>query len=142
MSSTADLVAQLVALGDEIAADGERLDKKKAEYANLNRLVTERFMLEKTRSINVDADGGVRNVHIKRQYWAKKKHEGVDGKAVHDALIASGLPELATESYNSNTLSAWMRERLSEDPTFKVPEPLSDLIEFREVTQVSVTGSK
>jgi hypothetical protein len=65
----------------------------------------------------------------------------VDGKAVHDALIAAGLPELATESYNSNTLSAWMRERFKENPNFTVPEPLAELVTFSKVTQVSVTGT-
>jgi hypothetical protein len=138
VESTSDLVARLVFLGDEVDAMSERLKKKVDEWKNLNNLVAERLQLEKTQSIGLE-DG--RKVFLRSQYWAKKKHEGVDGKAVHDALIAAGLPELATESYNSNTLSAWMRERFKENPNFTVPEPLAELVTFSKVTQVSVTGT-
>jgi hypothetical protein len=75
----------------------------------------------------VNAHG--RTVYIHRQLWAKPK-DG-DKNAVCEALRGCGLGQYVSETFNTNSLSAYIREL--EQQQQPVPEPLAAVIETSEV---------
>jgi uncharacterized protein (DUF1015 family) len=140
MSSTADLVVQYATLDDEVSVAEGSLKAKKKLLAELNTRLTERFGIEKIQKMSVEVNGRNKTVYLRKQYWAKK-NDGVDGEAVYDALVDSGLSELAQRTYNANTLSAYLREQFKQNKEYELPEQLASVVAFREVEQVVSTGS-
>ena len=134
-----DLVVQLVRLHDEVGDLEDRLKDKQKEYSELNRLVTDRYELDKIQRLVVDVDGRKKSVGLRNQYWAKKRHEGVRGEDVYDVLLEVA-PELAQRSYNTQSLSSWLREQFEQNPDYELPDQLANLVDFKKVTQVTVTG--
>ncbi len=102
--------------------------------------MVDQFETEKIKSIVVEHDGVRKNAHLRSQYWAKKRGEEVAQEQVYDALIDSGLEDLAVRGYNANTLSSFLREKFSENPDYEIPAPLASLVDFKKVTQIAVTG--
>lgn len=75
-------------------------------------------------------------LYIHRQLWAKPK-DG-DRQAVISTLKTCGLSDFVTENYNSNTLSAYVRERLANGD--QLQPTLDSVIEAEEV--VSIRGRR
>jgi hypothetical protein len=137
--SLKDQVVELVRLHDEIAEMKDALEKKQREYSELNRIITEQYEIDKIKQMVVEVDGRRKSVNIRGQYWAKKKHEGVRGEDVYDVLL-DVAPELAQKTYNTNSLSSWLREQFDQNPDYEIPDQLANLVDFKKVMQVVVTG--
>jgi len=82
------------------------------------------------------ADGST--VYLDRKLWARVE-EGVDKGDVLDALVEAGHEEFVTRTFNSNTLSAWLRE-LERDGT-PLPEPLVGKLSTSEVFKLKIRRS-
>lgn len=137
--SLKDQVVELVRLHDEIATMKDDLEKKQREYSELNRIITDQYEIDKIKQMVVEVDGRRKSVNIRGQYWAKKKHEGVRGEDVYDVLL-DVAPELAQKTYNTNSLSSWLREKFDQNPDYEIPDQLANLVDFKKVMQVVVTG--
>lgn len=68
-------------------------------------------------------------LYIHRQKWAKAR--GGDRDAVVSALRAEGLTEFVSENYNTNTLSAYVREQDKNGET--IPMGLTEVLEIATV---------
>jgi len=116
------------------------LKLKKNEYNELNKVLVDRFELEKINAVVVDHEGRKKNAHLRSQYWAKKRGDGVGQEQVYDALIESGLEDLAVRGYNPQSLSSFLREKYAENSEYEIPAALASLVDFKKVTQIAITG--
>jgi len=139
VSDINDLVVQLIRLHDEVGDLESKLKDKQREYSELNRIVTEQYELDKINQLVVEVDGRRKSAHLRAQFWAKKKHEGVTGEDVYEALLEVE-PSLAQKTYNTNSLSSWLREQFNQNPDYEIPDQLANLVDFKKVTQVVITG--
>lgn len=119
----------------------EKLDAaKEATKAAEERLV-KIFEQEGMSSIKVQApDGTTRTLFIKRQLWAKLNpgFESIDAVA---ALKAAGLgEEYVKESYNSQSISSFFRER-EKSGEEAVPDELRGVFQTSEVFSIGVRKS-
>lgn len=78
-------------------------------------------------------------IYIHSQYWAKLK-EGVTKENVLDTLRSIGLGHIISETYNSNTLSAHIRELKKEKQD--IPEELVNVLEIEPTFDVRIRGLK
>jgi hypothetical protein len=67
-------------------------------------------------------------VYLHRQVWANAREGDYDRACA--ALLDAGLPELVERRFNTNRLSAWVRERTREGE--EIPDALKDGIEISE----------
>ncbi len=117
------------ALSEFAKKDAERLELQK-KVDKLTKELAEEMpsLLENLAQEGVDQvklDG--RTVYIQRQIWAKFD----DKDAAIAALKDSGLTEYVYETFNSNSLSAFLRE--CEDEDRNLPKEFSGIIESNEV---------
>lgn len=54
------------------------------------------------------------------------------GPEAFEALKAAGLGDYIKQTVNANSLSAWFREKLSDDPEFRLPEELAPHISISQ----------
>lgn len=109
-------------------------DAIKAEANEVEKELLEQFGNEGTDSMRITMpDGSKRTVYLHRQLWARVE-EGVDRAAICHAFQEIGLDQFVSESFNSQTVSSWMRdlEREGED----LPGELKGLLTGVEVFQV------
>lgn len=99
----------------KVARYAELRQQAKALEAEAEALKAEADLLE-TELLEEFAEAGVprmtingRTVYVHRQLWAKREAD-VDMAQACKALIDAGVGQFVTESYNSQTLSAWMRD--------------------------------
>ena len=91
-----------------------------------------------------DGNGGFRTVYIKRQVWAG--HNG-DKQALCQALKEAGLDEYVQPNFNSNQLSAWVREfdpdrNLTENEILeRIPKPIAEHLKVTEKFNLTTTKS-
>ena len=116
----------------EYVRNANRLRELKAEQSQLNdrqRTLQETLLteFEQLGMENTRIDGTT--VYVHRQTWAKPA--GGDHPTLAAALKELGMPELAKETVNSQTLSAYVRELESVDEP--LPDRLKPLIEISEV---------
>ena len=55
---------------------------------------------------------------------------------VYDALIADGIDQLATRGFNTNSLSAYLKDKLSEEGA-SLPPNLAQVIDAKEYPSIS-----
>lgn len=67
-------------------------------------------------------------VYLHRQVWANARNGDYEGACT--ALLEAGLPELVERRFNTNRLSAWVRERTKEGE--ELPETLKQSLEISE----------
>jgi hypothetical protein len=110
MSLDTDKVARYVALRAEAKSHEDAAEELKAEADLLEAELLEEF-----------AEAGVprmtiagRTVYVHRQLWAKRE-DGVDMNQACKALVDAGHSEFVNETYNSNTVSAWLRDLAKSD---------------------------
>jgi len=100
------LALELIALKDRLdTLKGEEETVKDAMDALKIPLLKQ---MQETGVQNVKAGG--RTVYLHRQVWAGCA-EGVSKEQVCEALEAAGLDEFVYETWNSQTVSAWVREQ-------------------------------
>ena len=137
----------------------DQVEKIKLELKALEPVVLSYF--ERNGVDRQSIDG--RTVAPRHQLWASRNSE-CSQKDMHDALIASGLAEYATESMNHQSMSAYVREiwkdlqeqeaekplegqrlldvsHLLEEIVARHPE-LGGILEIREELKISVTKSQ
>lgn len=135
MSTTADLAVQLVQLGDQITELNAKKKTLDSEYETLERLLLEQYEQEKVTSVTVSVGDRDRIVYASKRFWARKK-EDVTSEQVYDALIADGIDQLATRGFNTNSLSAYLKDKLSEEGA-SLPPNLAQVIDAKEYPSIS-----
>lgn len=116
-----DKVRRYVALkkrADELDAE---LKDVKNRMAELEPEVETFFMDNGIQKQSVDG----RTVYIATEVWASA---GGDKQAACDALKESGLGEYVSDNFNSQSLSAWVREQYKE---WQAENPLGTIEEFK-----------
>lgn len=116
-----DQLREFIAHKQRISELEAELKKEKAAAAALEEPLIEALAEDGVDSMRVD---GV-TTYMHTQYWASKR-DGVETEQVVDALRASGYGDLVAENYNSQTLSAVVRELIEQDEP--LPEPLAEVI--------------
>lgn len=137
MSTTAEQAVQLVELGDEIDKLNEKLTQLNKEYDKRVALLVEAYDEQKTKSMTVKVNGRDRVVSATKRFWARKKDEGITSEQVYDALIADGIVELAQRTYNTNSLTAYLKNQLAEEGA-SLPPNLAKVIDAKEFPSISV----
>lgn len=83
---------------------------------------------------SVKMDGAT--IGTRTQLWAKAKNGNYE--AACEALRKAGLSDLVQERFNTNTLSAYVRELNMDDKP--LPESFKDAIDVAEVVKVVTLG--
>lgn len=136
MSAASETAVKLVQLGDEIDELSAKKKKLDAEYDILERLLIEQYDAEDVTSMTVSVAGRDRLVYSSKRFWARKKSEDVTNEQVYEALIADGLPELAQRTYNTNTLTSFLKKTLAEEGA-SLPPNLAQVLEAKEYPSIS-----
>ena len=111
----------------------DELRAVKSEIASLDKLLLEEMRNNQMERLHI-ADC---TLYIHKMLIAKPK-EGRGRADVVEKLRLCGLGDLVSENYNSNTLSAWVREQLANGE--QLPELLSSVVDTTEL--VSVRGRR
>ncbi|HLH16240.1 MAG TPA: hypothetical protein VKX45_03425 [Bryobacteraceae bacterium] len=109
------------------------VDTIKSEAAELEQHLLPQFEQEGFEKISIDG----RTVYIERKLWAKAK----DGNkaAVCKALRRAHLGDYVEETFNTNSLSAYVRELDREDRP--LPPTLREVLEVSEVFKLRTRRS-
>ena len=111
--TTAGLVKEFVILSGDIKMNDEENDTRKEKLKVLERTLLGRFERAKCDKMGVLG----KTIYIRRQLWAKNI---TDSATTVEALKAAGLHDLVEEKFNSNALSAYVRE-VEKEHTDKLP---------------------
>jgi hypothetical protein len=109
------------------------VDTIKTETAELEQRLLPQFELEGFEKISIDG----RTVYVERKLWAKAKD--VNKAAVCKALKRARLGDYVEETFNTNSLSAYVRELDREDRP--LPLGLRDVLEVSEVFKLRTRRS-
>ena len=104
--------------------EGE-IDRIKSEATELEQVLMPQFEQEGVERISIDG----RTVYVERKLWAKAK-DG-DKAAVCKALKRARLGDYVEETFNANSLSAYVRELDREERP--LPPSLREVLEVSEV---------
>jgi hypothetical protein len=137
---------------EEVTEDVERFAEDLQRYAALHRRRTELEVQLRAVNDQIDAlqptlmddfsrqgitsltvDG--RTVYLHRRTWATVR-QGVDRREVVDVLRSSGLGHFVSETFNTNTLSAYVREL--EEEGEGLPDELDRVVKVSEVYSLRV----
>lgn len=122
----AELQARKAELNEEIDAINERCGELKPK-------ILEEFEREGVPRLPI---AGLGTVHLHRTGWARVVAAGggkptkQDKAAAREALRACGMGEFVQESYNTQTVSAWMREMAREGED--LPPELDGKLRYEE----------
>jgi hypothetical protein len=128
-----DELKRFVALEERRRQLEAEIDAIKAEAAQLEESLLPQF--EQTGLEKVSIDG--RTVYIERKLWAKAK-DG-DKAAVCKALKRAHLGDYVEETFNTNSLSAYVRELDREGRP--LPPSLREVLEVSEVFKLRTRRS-
>jgi hypothetical protein len=102
------------------------------EIAKIEMPLLEEMQMEQLSSLPITVDGEKITIYIHNQVWAKAKDGDKD--AVTKVLKRCGLKDYVSETYNTNSLSAYVRERIADGRTLQ--PTLRDVIEISEVPSI------
>tara|TARA_R110000744_G_scaffold215563_1_gene334361 strand:+ start:130 stop:588 length:459 start_codon:yes stop_codon:yes gene_type:complete len=125
----ATLIAEKRGLEDSLRAVKDDIAKLEPELLNM-------LMEEQMDRLHITVGDEKVTLYIHKILWAKPK-DG-DRQAVIDTLVRCGLSEFVQENYNSNSLSAYVRERLANGQ--QLQPTLADAVSLEEV--VSIRGRR
>ena len=132
-----DQFRQLVAWKAERAECNRRSKELGVLIDLVEAALTEQFVNAGTDEIRIDGTKGT----LKSTIWARKRAEETTQADVAAALRADGLAHMVTpEGYNSNTLSAWLRDLEAEGRP--IPPNVAKLIEPSEVWSIGLTTAR
>ena len=131
MKDLIDRFVDLTAKKKELSA---KLDTLKKDLQVAEHEVLE--MLERQGMASVKTKSGA-TVYMQRQVWARAKDGDKDRAAA--ALKHAGLTEFVSETFNTNTISAWFRECEREERP--VPEEVAEAFQLDEVFSARVRGA-
>jgi hypothetical protein len=122
----------------DLIAEKRGIDRRKREIEKELRTLEEplrmSFIEAGAANLALERDGNRTTLYLHRQVWASPA-EGKDRKDVAAALVSIGMGELVNPNYNSNTLSAWVRERVKAEEA--IPEGLVDVLNITERIEVN-----
>jgi hypothetical protein len=110
----------------------EQLGSIKDKIARLEDSVMNMMQEEQLDRLPINLGLDTVTLFVHRQLWARPK--GGDKERVVRTLKDVGLGDLVAESYNTNSLSAYVREQLANGEDLE-PE-LADVIDINEVASV------
>lgn len=128
-----DELKRFVALEERRRQLEAEVDAVKAEAAQLEELLLPQFEQAGLERVSIDG----RTVYIERKLWAKAK-DG-DKAAVCKALKRCRLGDYVEETFNTNSLSAYVRELDREDRP--LPPNLREVLEISEVFKLRTRRS-
>jgi hypothetical protein len=133
----ATLIAEKRKLEDSLRAVKDQIAER--EPTLLNELIEEQMD-----RLHVTVDGERITLYIHKIMWAKPR--GRDRELVVKTLKSCGMSDFVTENYNSNSLSAYVRERLSNgtqlQPTLAAALELEEVVSIRGRRSSSAPESK
>lgn len=124
------------------------LEVIKQDMKQLESEVMEAFLDEglQKMTVTIQTESGQtvdRTLYLHRQLWAgyRQNEEGSGKQQLTAGLEEAGLSDLVKKDFNTNKLSAWLREfdEESDDPETiraKLPESVQDKIKISEVYQI------
>ena len=137
MSLNTELAREFATLTAKKADLSSQIDAIKEELRGLEEPLKQNMALEGVDSLPIQLeDGETYTLYLHRQIWAKPK-DG-DKVAGASALKLGGLGHFVSEGFNTSTLSAWLREALSNGE--EIPKPVVEAFDLNEV--VSVRGRR
>jgi len=131
----------------------QELDDVKQRLKELEPEIMEAMLNEGIRkyTVSVPTENGDtvdRTLYVHRQLWAGyQRDESGNGKnKLTEALENEGLEQLVTKGFNTQKLSAWIREfdeggESPEEIISKLPESLQDKVKISEVTQIKTRNN-
>jgi|7_EtaG_2_1085326.scaffolds.fasta_scaffold26792_2 hypothetical protein len=128
-----EIVRRFAELTAEKKKAEERLRAIKDEMGALEPAVLSELVENQVDRMPMTTNDGDRiTIFIHKQAWARP----VDGdkEAVVRTLKRCGLSDLVSESYNANSLSAYVRERLADGQSLQ--PTLKEVIRVDEVTSI------
>ena len=128
-----DELKRFVALEEQRRQLEAEVDTIKAEAAELEGRLLPQFEQSGTERIAIDG----RTVYVERKLWAKAK-DG-DKPAVCKALKRARLGDYVEETFNTNSLSAYVRELDREERP--LPPSLREVLEVSEVYKLRTRRS-
>ena len=130
--NTEDL-KQFIALDERRRQLEAEIDTVKAEAAQLEQALLPEFERDGLERVSIDG----KTVYLERKLWAKAK-DG-DKAAVCKALKRAHLGDYVEETFNTNSLSAYVRELDREDR--ELPPSLREVLEISEVFKLRTRRS-
>ncbi len=118
------VLAKFVDYTKEKKALDKRLATVKAEMGTLEEIILEEFENLGVSSMRC----GDTTVHLRRQLWARAKDGDKD--TVCEVLRDLEMGDMVSETFNTNTLSAWVRER--DKAGEEIPAALKDVLAITE----------
>jgi hypothetical protein len=109
------------------------IDNIKSEAAELELRLLPQFELSGMERISIDG----RTVYVERKLWAKAKND--DKPAVCKALKHCRLGDYVEETFNVNSLSAYIRELDREGQA--VPDVLASVLDVNEIFKLRTRKS-
>lgn len=131
-----NLAKKIASLTVEKRKLDEALRAVKDQIAELEPEMLNHMMEDQMDRLHLTVDGEKVTLYIHRMMYAKPR-EG-DRATVVSTLKRCGMSDFVTENYNSNSLSAYVRERLASGSPLQ--PTLSGVIEVSE--QVSIRGRR
>ena len=128
-----DIVKEFAALTARKKKLEDGLRSVKDEMSSLEPVLLQELTDNQLDRLPVTTDDGDRiTVFTHRQLWARAK-DG-DKEAVVKTLKDCGLADFVSESYNTNSLSAYVRECLANGD--ELPTELNKVVRVDEVTSI------
>ena len=116
----------------------------KDEIGSLEPSLLNEMMQEQMDRLHVTVGDEKVTLYIHKILWAKPK-DG-DRQAVIETLLHCGLSDFVQENYNSNSLSAYVRERLANgqklQPTLEAAVNLEEVVSIRGRRSPAASNSK
>lgn len=130
------LVRRYKELRDLEAASSAEGKTFKEEADRIEARLVEQYSEAGVQNLSIDG----KTVYLNRTTFAQWE-PGLDPEEKRAALRAAGVPELVTETVNSQTLSAWVRELCDDDDAPGLPEPIKDLLQLGEKFNIRIQAS-
>jgi hypothetical protein len=124
---------RFIALDDRRRQLEAEIDSVKAEVAELEQLLLPEFERNGVERVSIDG----KTIYLERKLWAKAK-DG-DKAAVCKALKRCRLGDYVEETFNTNSLSAYVRELDREGRD--LPPSLREVLEVSEVFKLRTRRS-
>ena len=116
----------------------EMLRDTNKDLAALEKPLRQEMQLAGVSSLPIETDCGRMTVYTQSTLWAKPKKE-IDRQDVCAVLEETGLSDLVSRNFNTNSVSAFVRETLAEGVA--LDERLADVLDVLEVTSVRAVRS-
>ena len=125
-------VAKMIAKKRQLEDD---LRAVKEDIAQHEPQLLDEMVANQLERLQIPVEGQKISIYIHRQLWTKPKEDRAE---VVSVLKKCGLSDFVSENYNSNSLSAYVRERLANGE--KLQPTLEKCVELTEV--VSIRGRR